>query len=325
MEKKNALVLYHADCVDGLLAATIVVGALRGDYDILAYKVQYDKESDNFVDAYCRVPRQDLVVVVDFSFSSDGIFSLREHHNNVLVLDHHKGSEHIKHITGCLHSDNTASGALMAIQYYGHIIRQTYGQNVFNQLMTAANLADDYDRYELNMLESPWFHAGFEINYVGNGTVPSAVWEEVLTEGDAFVNNIISRGYSVTLAHDQIVSEHVERAIKNPIACCDPKSLLPGIAIEVTTRSRAIINAIAHKYLERNPSCHYVLLWYFAEATRVSCSLRADVDNKAIDLNALTKHYGGGGHKTAAGMQLEPFQLFNWLDEVNVTRSIHLK
>lgn len=325
----KALIIYHADCVDGLIAAAIWQFALEFQgHEVVAYPQQYNKETDNDIDTYVAMADYyESIIVVDFSFSEAGLKKLLEkiaYHDNccqtqLLLQDHHKGSEWMQDYNCCQHSDNKASGAMMAYSWCGAGIRQ-HNPDLANILATAANLADDYDRWVKEIPESEWFHADMS-TFVR--TPLSEFTEFITTEGSEFITNAISRGYQRCIVYDEIAEEHVSRAEENPIACCDPKTLLPGIALEVTVRNRSIINSIAHKFLERNPGCHYVLLWYFATPGRVSCSLRADANNKRIDLNKMASEYGGGGHRTAAGMQMVPSQLFNWLDEVNVSRTIH--
>jgi nanoRNase/pAp phosphatase (c-di-AMP/oligoRNAs hydrolase) len=52
------------------------------------------------------------------------------------------------------------------------------------------------------------------------------------------------------------------------------------------------------------------LIWYLGENNKAKISLRSNGDH---DVSAIAKQFGGGGHKNAAGFEVDILTLLGWL------------
>lgn len=120
-------------------------------------------------------------------------------------------------------------------------------------------------------------------------------WDAVLREGDAGIESVLARGRAVL----EFKATQVDRAVSQAVLI---RMRTPGFdswvgaVVNATVQASEIGNAIC----QRVPGAVFALIWNYDHATRgFRCSLRSDSDE--VDVSALARALGGGGHRRAAG------------------------
>ena len=78
----------------------------------------------------------------------------------------------------------------------------------------------------------------------------------------------------------------------------------PGLAVNAPIH----VSEVGHELA--NQSGTYGLVWYMGVDNRVKCSLRS---NGEYDVSAIARAFGGGGHRNAAGFEIDIQTLMGWL------------
>lgn len=108
MSDKKTIVVYHADCLDGLAAATAAYRRLGDEADYIEGKYH-----DGF---YPELFKDKHVYLVDFSYKRNDFIVLQEVAASVTVLDHHESAH--KEIGDLVTIDQTKSGAVLAWEHF---------------------------------------------------------------------------------------------------------------------------------------------------------------------------------------------------------------
>lgn len=105
---KPLLVLYHANCLDGVAAA----------WAVRNFNANCELVPVSYSDTPPDVTGRD-VDIVDFSYKRDVLLEMKAKANSLLVLDHHKSAqEELEGLDFCIF-DMERSGCVIAWDYYG--------------------------------------------------------------------------------------------------------------------------------------------------------------------------------------------------------------
>lgn len=276
MVNKNKLVLYHANCNDGWVAALQAYNVLGDEAD---YKAMH--YGDLIPDGY------DTIYMLDYSH-----WPLPEC-AKVVVLDHHKTAIeaalraghpgdygdgiHVVNGNLTLFIDPNECGATLACEYFG----------------TRSYWLLDYIRdHDLWLFEQPYskeVRAGLSLLSKDNLEKDAEVWWNL--DYDLLVRNgTIVLAYASTIA-DGLAKQ--SRLVNSPL----------GVVRIINTGYD--VSAVGHRILELYEDTDVALMWFVANGN-VVCSLRSrDVgDPRHIDVALLAQSYSGGGHPCAAGFRL---------------------
>lgn len=289
--KMKSLVMYHASCADGFTAAWAAWRAF-GD-DGADYKaVQYGRGAPELIDPETG---DDLayenIYVLDFSFPARELRQLTHHaHGKVILLDHHKtAKEDLAPLMGAepnvldsrddrivLVFDMEKSGARLAWEH-------------FHPNTEAPKLVAYVEDRDL------WRHAlpsTHELRVYAE-TIPFEFdeWETLAAEVEDDVLRVAERGAQMMKYRDV----HVERITKKPGFC-----RLDGMVVPCLNAPQWQ-SEIGNKLSLKHP---FAVMWFMTKWGKFVYSLRSSEDNpEHIDVGALAKKFGGGGHKHAAGFQ----------------------
>lgn len=194
--------------------------------------------------------------------------------------------------------DDERSGALISWEHF-HTSEAPY----------IIQMIDDRDRWQFKIKYSKAFHAGMAT------TKPWSFssWDMV------DVNHVISIGNILLARIEQEVNGAAKKARKcrvtRAVSEDDPLPAAPwsfdghvwfadGLAVNCVANMSEVGHELA------NQSGTYGLVYYIDSDNKVKVSFRS---NGEYDVSVLAKHFGGGGHRNAAGCEISMYQLMEIL------------
>ena len=272
---KKPLSIYHANCADGFMAASIVYSVHGDSYEYVA--AQYG-------DAPPDCSGRD-VVIVDFSYKRDVLKSIAAEANHVTILDHHESAQ--RELEGLedelpnakIIFDMTKSGAGLTWLHFKngdptYIVRRVQDRDLWKfefqdtKAITTALFSHPMD-FETWV---PWVH-------------PLSI----------DIAELVSEGTALLRKHDQDVQKVVERASEGtidefdgiPIVNCLPQ--FTSDACNILAKGKPF--AAAYSLVEKDGEL------------QAHFSLRSD--KNGVNVAEIAERHGGGGHKHAAGFALK--------------------
>ena len=296
------IVIYHANCTDGFGAAFAAWKAL-GDYPeyIDAHYGDLDDPATLEQRFGSDIAQRD-VYILDFSLKRPAMDWLFDKAQRVVWLDHHKTAFEMwcdapnvqSYREGEMNGtyivlDNNKSGAMLAWEYF---------HPSYNPAPGIIQCIDDRDRWQWKLPDSAAIH----IALWNHKPWSFEQWKRLMME----YNDLREMGYALLGYQEKQVEASVEKA--HPCAI-NPAPMtgagIPGLAVNTPTHISEVGNELAKK------SGTYGLVWYFDGSTqRAFCSLRSIGD---YDVSAIAKVFGGGGHKNAAGFNIDMQTLLEWM------------
>jgi oligoribonuclease NrnB/cAMP/cGMP phosphodiesterase (DHH superfamily) len=299
----TAVVFYHANCTDGFGAAFSAWKVLKQNAEYIPIK--YGQiNSLNDVDLLGKLEGRD-VFILDFSFPLEVMNYILGSARHVTWLDHHKTAFEMwvpekpfaddsfyefKTPTSYILLDNSRSGARIA---WDHFV----GDEVPRLIMHI----DDYDRWQFKNSNTKAF--GRALRAMEPWSFDQ--WENKLNwaeHGETYLE-IIELGQALLDDH----SNRVKNALKSKRACIIPTadSIYAGAAVNA---GPDMASDVGHELAKETGT--FGLVYYIGSELTVKCSFRS---NGAYDVSKLAKHFGGGGHKNAAGAEISVTQLLHFL------------
>lgn len=214
------------------------------------------------------------VVILDYSFSNEITKKMIEDANNLLVIDHHKTAMVELHDIANTHFDMNKSGAMLAWEWF-HPGKEP--PKFIKYIM-------DRDLWTWELDYSKEFSAAFDM-------VPFEFEEFEKFEDDSVFDDAVKRGSYILAYSKTVVKKICEKA---------QSRMYDGKEVLVVNASHWMSEIGARLA----PDCDFALIWYWDhEAKHTKVSLRAFHDT--VDVAEISKKFGGGGHKKAAGFQLD--------------------
>jgi len=213
------------------------------------------------------------VVILDFSFDNTTTKQMIESANELLVIDHHKSAVVELHDISNTIFDMNKSGATLAWEFF-HPGKEA---PKFIQYIT------DRDLWRWELPYSKEFSAAFDM-------VPYDFEEFEKFEDDSVFDDAVKRGSYILAYSKTVVKKVCDKAASRKI---DGKDVL-------VVNSSHWMSEIGARLA---PDCDFAMIWYYDHNDKIiKVSLRAFHDK--IDVSEVSKKYGGGGHKKAAGFVL---------------------
>ena len=281
----HAVVLYHADCLDGFGAAYAAWLAL-GDNGVAYVPMQYGQDVPEGLGGR-------TVYILDFCYNNPlQLGRIEGRSRKLIVIDHHKTS---KAIIRNFRSSNpdfvgiwdvAKSGAVLAWEYFHN------GAQIPFELM----LIQDRDLWQFKYANTKDFCAGL-YSLVDRSF---EAWQETFDDCTLWDTNI-ERGKAINKVFNKDCQELVD---KYSYPC--RIHFWNDHAVEFTEEGLAI-NAPAKYASELGnilelKSQTYGAVWQYEGAGKYKVSLRSVGD---YDVEVIAKYYGGGGHKNAAGFIIQ--------------------
>ena len=214
-----------------------------------------------------------IVAILDFSFSNAVTKKMIEDAAGLIVIDHHKSAMVELHDISSTLFDMKHSGARLAWDFF----------HPGKEAPKFIDYIEDRDLWNWELPYSKEFSAAFDM-------VPFEFEEFEKFEDDSVFDDAVKRG-SYVLAYSKTVVKKV----------CEKASLrvYKGMKVLVVNSSHWISEIGARLA----PDCDFATIWYYDHDDRmIKVSLRSFHD--AVDVSEIAKDFGGGGHKKAAGFQL---------------------
>lgn len=279
--------IYHANCDDGFASAFVVWKKWGSAVEFVA--CQYGQEPPD-------VTGKD-VLIVDFSFPLGTLRTMERQAQRIIVLDHHKTAmESLAELPRCpakspmslivsaegcapladglwIHLDMRKSGCRLAWEY-------VHGDST--SMPEWMVCIEDRDLWRFNHPDTKKISAA-----IRSYPRKFKVW-------DSFSNfQLEEEGRTLRRYIDQIVSNIADTAFTEKIG---------GHTVPVAACSYDFVSEVGHELLNRNPRAAFAAC-IVRSYDGTTYSLRSN--DRRLDVSAIAKAYGGGGHRNAAGFRLE--------------------
>jgi nanoRNase/pAp phosphatase (c-di-AMP/oligoRNAs hydrolase) len=285
----NRVVLYHDNCLDGASAAAVAYYKLGETAQYIPVKYGEPVPTEAF--------EANEVYILDFCYSISQLQDIADSVDLLVILDHHAGSadwcrdiaqyESNNHCTIISWHDQEHSGAVIAWMYF--FVTTDY------PIPKWLLMVEDRDLWKFNYFSAKAFCAGL---YAKLHTWPISEWVTQLSD-EAVVVDLEELGYSLLRIQEQEIAAKLESKAYYPIILAGIK----GLAINADAKYSS---ELGHELADLSGT--FGAVWqYLGPAKGYQVSLRSlhlgDYD-ESVNVNALAKLYGGGGHKTAAGFRI---------------------
>lgn len=281
-------VWFHGSCADGFGAAWAASKSLgRGD-DVVYVAVSYKSKVPEYAPG-------DEIYILDFSFPRETLLQIEEKLGSagkLLVLDHHKtAQEDLKGLDFCIF-DMHRSGAGMAWDYFFTDLRPVF-----------INLIEDRDLWNFRFPATKVFQC-----FLMGQPFDFEVWDKIAETMETNPDSLLVQGQAIL----DFKETEVERMCTK------------AWVTEIDGAVAAVVNAtgywsdIGHALLEKYPEAVLSASFGVMPTGAILWSLRGRKNEPdgslGHDVSAIAKKFGGGGHRSAAGMRTKTLEevFANW-------------
>jgi oligoribonuclease NrnB/cAMP/cGMP phosphodiesterase (DHH superfamily) len=281
MEDKKTAVIYHGDCRDGFGSAFVFWLVNPNAFFFPGYYGELPKLDKSI---------HDTVYLLDFIYPLPVMQELMDNYK-VTVIDHHQTAKPI--IEACkvyALANNKSFNSLFDINESGVSLTWEY----FNPTIAKPDWVRYIKDRDLWLFREPNSH--FVNDYIGTWKFDFHNW----------YYNTKNWSYPKAVDYGSIVNAKVNQYVKEVAKNTNIHSWpLPDgttyTAVPVVNAPQVDISELLNYILEEYKS-NLVVGWWKRRDGLFQYSLRSKND---IDVSEIAKQYGGGGHKNAAGFQLD--------------------
>lgn len=257
--------IYHGNCADGFAAAWTVRRALGDGID--------------FVPGVYQEPAPDAtgkdVVLVDFSYKRPVLLEMAQQANSILILDHHKSAmEDLVDLPSNVVAvfDMHHSGAVLT---WKHFFPDEPPPTLLLHI-------EDRDLWRFALQNTREIQANlFSYPY------DFKVWDKLMA---ADLQELAKEGAAIERKHF--------KDIRELLGVTQRKMIIGGHVVSVANLPYTMSSDAGHEMAEGYP---FAACYWDTPQGRVF-SLRSREDG--LDVSAIAKQYGGGGHRNAAGFRV---------------------
>lgn len=274
----DTLVIYHGNCYDGICAAWVCYKALdEGKNSEVTYIPL------NYSDSPPNVKGED-VVIVDFSFKRSAMIKMNLEARSLIVLDHHKTAEEELKGLDFVKFDMNRSGAGLAWDWFFPSVTRP----------RIVNYIEDRDLWRFQLPDSREINAwiqSFEIdlNIFANNVAPAV---------NGYSPEIEMAGRFLIMQQQSYTKAICKNARLKEIITPDSR-VYKGPYVQTS-----ILMSEVCDYLVKNFPGNYPFAFYSFERSdgKFQYGMRSRSD---FDVSEIARAFGGGGHKNAAGFELD--------------------
>lgn len=280
-------VLYHASCMDGKMAAFVAMEHFKQHNIEATYiPVQYNTPFPEI-----ELDKETEIYILDFSYDRVTLVGIHQKVKKLVVLDHHKTAEAALRWLPFAHFDMEKSGATLAWEY-------------FHPGKEAPDLVKYVEDRDLWRFKLPGTRSLFE-SLVTRGALSGELDEKGNVFSKYIEENYVDGGFDDLIREGEILEKYRDNQIKALGNPSSKKVLITTfqdktVGVFNTTHFISESGSVVYSNLDVDFSMSYFLLpegnWVF--------NLRSKAGG--VDVSAICKLYGGGGHHNAAGFSL-PF------------------
>lgn len=295
--KTTDIIIYHADCVDGMAAAWVARSAVLDKRPLTNLKLVPMHYPDKFdYDLLADVSGGPIHIhILDFSLPIGDLIALYNASNfdSLTYIDHHPTGEipllaaeqRFKGaLTGevdCIFATGPGvSGASLAWEHYFHDLPKPRG------IMRVA----DRDTWTFGYTDSKNFHA-----FAALFLTKSYMWDGVFE--DANFESAVASGEAVRMHMDDIATKYAAPDRWQRIS-------YNGFDGAVLNINREHVSDASEKILELNPDIKFVICFQVKPAT-IKFDFRSRQGEGLFNCGEVAKLFGGGGHVGAGGVEVE--------------------
>lgn len=275
--QRKYLVIYHANCTDGFTAAWVFhhysqkFPEAHDQYDFHA--ANYGSEPPDGLSSY------HTVYLVDFSYSREVVAGMLEE-TQVVLIDHHVTAiQELRDLPGLrTYTDIERSGARLAWDFLFH-------------KEPAPRLIDYVQDRDLWKWKLP--NSKEVSSFISSVTRTFEDWSTLLigSEDVTKLTRYMTSGQAILRVQDRLAAEMARGAVFTDFAghADIPVANVPG----------AFASDVGHILSEKAP---FAVTYHFAHG-KMLVSLRSR--ETGVDVSAIAKYFGGGGHEHAAGFTVD--------------------
>ncbi|AWB66139.1 hypothetical protein C2869_06655 [Saccharobesus litoralis] len=264
------LCIYHKNCADGFGAALAVK----------TYLEQLNQLCE-FIAAFHGDPPPDVsgknIYIVDFAYPRQTLLAMHKQANSLLVLDHHKTAQADLQGLDFCQFDMTRSGAMMTWQYF-------FKDRPIPDLI---RYIQDKDLWHWQLPSSQAYSAALQAK-----PMDFNIWAALLDNQQT--NQVIEQG--------KIILQYQQAQIRQILAQDIEQVTIAGYLVPCLNTNH-LISELGNELAEGHP---FAAL-YVDTADKRIYSLRSA--EGGIDVSAIAKLFGGGGHFHAAGFSVAKPQI----------------
>jgi len=293
-------VIYHNNCYDGVTAAWVMYKYLTATGKINEPAAKF--KGCNYSDA----PPWDLiddanVYIVDFSWPRPIMEEIYRRSKSLIILDHHKTaqealvgfedwcryqSDKVSNVTVIF--DMNRSGAGLAWDYF----------MTNDARPPLVDYVEDRDLWKYALPSSREFNA-----YIQSFDIDLEVWIDSFGNGNLNHTNL-ETGIALLRQQSKLVRQIAEHARMSVLPSVKENNYEPwykemGIYVHTTV----LMSEVCEQMLANNPEANYAWYDFQRKDGKIQVGLRSRAGSD-VDVSAIAKLYGGGGHKHAAGFEL---------------------
>lgn len=305
MDDSNVIVIYHGNCADGFTAAW-------------AARKRFGEAAEYFAGVY-QSPPPDVtgrdVVLVDFSYKRDVLREMAKVARSILILDHHKSAAedlHAEARTGdefatVIRMDDPNWTAPRTWEHVQGCAQMDKWENIpkaiiyayFDMGRSGAGIAWDF------------FHPGIPRPALVSHVEDRDLWRFALPGTREIQAAVFSHPYSFDVwdalaAADmdtlRTEGEAIERKhhkdVAELVAVCKRRLPIAGYDVPVASLPYTLTSDAGHLMAQGEP---FAACYWDTDDGRVF-SLRST--DEGMDVSAIAKLFGGGGHAQAAGFKV---------------------
>lgn len=278
-----AYILYHGDCYDGFGAAWAIrnsIAARPNPTPDVYLPCKYGQPMP-------EIPDGEEVIIADFSYPEDQLRALADRSFFVSVLDHHKTAQ--ADLQGLIKDTPANMEIIFDMNRSGAMI--AWDEFVGGPAPRFLEYIQDRDLWTKKLQ----FHeevTAFIQSY--ERTFENFDMLELVLTTNAGLEDAASQGEGILRYKTQKVNEMCEQAVRVTLGEYEN---IPAVNCPYVFASD-----VANRLLELHPEAPIGAYWFYRNDRVWQWGLRSR-QTEDVDVSAIAKLYGGGGHKHAAGFE----------------------
>lgn len=283
-------VIYHGFCADGFTSAWILWNHIKKQQnkkpeeepsDVSFHAANYGEEPPRSIEPH------DSVIIADFSYSRPVLEELRNNCADLLVLDHHKTAMDDLFSFSDAIFDMKRSGCGITWDYFNSGVKRP----------TLVNYMEDRDLWNFKLP-----HSEEIFNYVTSYKYNFHTWDYLSQLLDTNFDQCVREGAAIK----RFIYQVVDNAITHNLLWVE----LEGLRTPCLSIGKEFGSIACHELTKRF-QVPYAIYFCFSE-DKTFYGIRGD---GSVDVSAIAKKFGGGGHKNASGWQFERYISPNQLED----------
>lgn len=306
-------IYFHQNCMDGLASAWAYNCYHNVIYDNKNKCIRYIPYDAGQVIESEKITENTVIYCLDYCPTYDNLVNLLKNDNveKITIIDHHKiDVEKIKDLDPFrveLIHDIKHSGCVLAYSYFNNI--DLNNPDIEDEKVPSLfYIIEDRDLWKWTNPNSKYimealFTKNLRINANTNKNMIKKVFDnfsDILADFDANPDKYIEEGQSIIKIKDEMVKTICNSAKRAFMIIDDKKYKVWEIA------TRIYKSEVGHNLLDKpynDEKCDFSVMWeYDIKLNEFWLALRSD--NNKVDVSAVAKSLGGGGHRNAAGITL---------------------